>query len=45
VAGNAPPPCANSTRSRGNRSNTPPKIIEQMDRHVSAGIPTSQGSQ
>ena len=31
--------------SFGNRSNTPPKIIEQMANEVSAGMPTSQGSQ
>ena len=30
VNGNAPPPCANATRSFGNRSNTPPKIMEQI---------------
>ena len=28
--GNAPPPCAKATRSFGNRSNTPPNIIEQI---------------
>src|SRR6516162_4314689 len=45
VNGNAPPPCANATRSVGNRSNTPPKIMEQIARDVSAGIATSHGSQ
>src|SRR5947208_5078397 len=45
VNGNAPPPCAKATRSFGNRSKTPPKIIEQMANDVSAGMPTSHGSQ
>jgi hypothetical protein len=45
VNGNAPPPWAKATRNFGNRSKTPPKIIEQIARHVSAGMPTSQGSQ
>src|ERR1700677_4201207 len=45
VKGKAPPPWAKATRSFGNCSKTPPKIIEQIARDVSAGIPTSQGSQ
>src|ERR1035437_7025437 len=45
VAGKLPPPCANATRSFGRRSSTPPNIIEQIASEVSAGIPTSQGSQ
>src|SRR6185436_17845178 len=40
-----PPACAKLTLNRGRRSKIPPKIIEQMAREVSAGIPTSQGSQ
>jgi hypothetical protein len=36
-----PPPCPKHTRSFGNFSKTPPKIIEQMARQVSAGMPTN----
>jgi hypothetical protein len=35
----------NKPRSRGKRSKIPPKIIEQIARDVSAGIPTSHGNQ
>ena len=45
VNGKAPPPWAKATRNLGNRSKTPPNIIEQMASEVSAGMPTSQGSQ
>ena len=45
VAGNEPPPCAKATRSLGNFSNIPPKIIEQIANDDSAGIPTNQGNQ
>ena len=45
VAGKAPPPWANATLKLGNFSNIPLKIIEQIALLVSAGIPTSQGSQ
>ncbi len=34
-----------ATRNFGKRSKTPPKIIEQIASEVSAGIPTSHGSQ
>jgi hypothetical protein len=40
-----PPPWAKQTRRSGNRSSTPPKIIEQIALDSSAGMPTSQGSQ
>ena len=45
VKGNEPPPCAKATRKFGKAANTPPKIMEQMARLVSAGMPTSQGNQ
>ena len=45
VPGKDPPPCAKATFRLGRRSNIPPKIIEQIARQVSAGIPTSHGSQ
>ena len=45
VAGKDPPPWAKQIRSRGRRSSTPPKISEQIASDVSAGIPTSHGSQ
>ena len=45
LIGNAPPPCENATRKFGKRSKTPPNIIEQIASEVSAGIPTSHGSQ
>jgi len=45
VNGNEPPPWANATRNFGKRSKTPLNIIEQIANEVSAGIPTSHGSQ
>jgi len=45
VAGKAPPPCANPILRDGNLSSTPPKMSEQIASDVSAGIPTSHGSQ
>ena len=45
VPGNAPPPWAKQILRRGRRSSTPPKITQQMASAVSAGIPTSHGSQ
>src|SRR5690349_15603924 len=45
VKGNDPPPCAKATLNEGSFSNTPPNIIEQIALDVSAGMPTSQGSQ
>ena len=45
VGRNDPPACAKFTRKLGNLSKIPPKIIEQIAREVSAGIPTSHGNQ
>ncbi len=40
-----PPPCAKQSLSRGNRSSTPPISTATIAVAVSAGMPTSQGSQ
>ena len=45
VPGNDPPPWAKAIFRLGNFSRTPPIKIEQIALDVSAGIPTSQGSQ
>ena len=45
VVKNDPPAWLNITLKLGSRSKTPPKTNELAARDVSAGIPTSQGSQ
>ena len=45
VARKDPEAWLNMTRKFGYRSNTPEKTMEQAAREVSAGMPTSQGSQ